>query len=110
MLNKDLTFKQLEKKTLDLVERFKQVEQKEWGIEGCMIELSKQVGELSRCVMKMEKYYFAQKGETNLEEIGDELSDILFMIIRIAKHYNIDLEKAHLKAIDDANKYLEKNF
>ena len=39
------------------------------------------------------------------EKIADELSDVLFMIIRIADHYKIDLEKEHLKQLDMALKH-----
>ena len=42
-------------------------------------------------------------------EIANELSDILFMVIRIANHYKIDLEKAHLKELNLALKSLKKD-
>jgi NTP pyrophosphatase (non-canonical NTP hydrolase) len=102
-----LPFQEVLEKTVAVIRAFKKVEQKPWGVEGSMIELSKQVGELSRHVMTFEGYY--PKGreslleyQTSKEKIADELSDILFMVIRIAEHYKIDLEKEHLKALDDA--------
>ena len=42
--------------------RFEKVEGKPWGVNGAMIELSKQVGDLSKCIMLKEEYY-AYKGE-----------------------------------------------
>ncbi|MFA5022305.1 MAG: hypothetical protein WC508_04470 [Patescibacteria group bacterium] len=104
----DLTFKELVHKTTDVIEAFQKVEQRQWGIEGNMIELIKQVGELGKNVMMLENYYLADRKNNpsyNLAskaEIGNELSDILFMIIRIANHYGVDLEKAHLKELDIA--------
>jgi NTP pyrophosphatase (non-canonical NTP hydrolase) len=99
-------------KTREIVKRFEKIEGKPWGIEGSMIELGKQIGDLSSLVMSQEGFYPSKRGEDNLkykaskEKIGDELADILFIIIRLADLYNIDLEKAHYKALENANKYL----
>jgi len=104
----DLTFKEVVRKTTEIIEAFQKVEQRDWGIEGNMIELMKQVGELGKNVMVLEKYYLAKREEdpnynkASKAEIGNELSDILFMTIRIANHYGIDLEEAHLKELDIA--------
>lgn len=102
------TFQQIIEKTNTVITAFQKVEQRDWGIEGNMIELMKQVGELSKNVMMVEKYYLAERMDNpnystvSVEKIGDELSDILFMVIRIANHYQIDLEKAHMEALDRA--------
>ncbi len=104
----ELTFQEVVEKTNEVIEAFQKVEQRNWGVEGNMIELMKQVGQLSKNVMVFEKYYLAERMEdpnynkASKDEIGNELSDILFMIIRIANHYEIDLEKAHMKELDIA--------
>jgi len=109
----DLTFKEVVQKTNEVIEAFQKVEQRDWGVEGNMIELMKQVGQLSQNVMVFEKYYLAKRNENpnynkaSKDEIGNELSDILFMIIRIANHYDIDLESAHLKELELALKSLK---
>lgn len=109
----DLTFKEVVHKTNEVIEAFQKVEQRDWGVEGNMIELMKQVGQLSQNVMVLEKYYLAKRDENpnynkaSKDEIGNELSDILFMIIRIANHYDIDLESAHLKELELALKSLK---
>lgn len=78
-----------------------------------MIELSKQVGDLAALVMVREKYYFRDKAKENSkyfspkEKIADELSDLLFMVIRISEYYKIDLEEAHLEALDSAYRDLK---
>ncbi|MFA6099058.1 MAG: MazG-like family protein [Patescibacteria group bacterium] len=105
-----LTFQEVIEKTVTVIKAFEKVEQKPWGIEGSMIELSKQVGDLAKQVMAYEKFYLAGREsqpeyQASKEKIADELADILFMVIRIAEHYKIDLEKEHLKALDDAMKH-----
>lgn len=102
----DLTFKELIQKTNEVIKVFQKVEQRDWGIEGNMIELTKQVGDLAKNVMMLENYYLAKRKEddnynkASKDKIADELSDILVSIIRIANHYKIDLEKAHLKELE----------
>lgn len=109
-----LTFQEVIEKTEVVVRAFKKVEQKPWGIEGNMIELAKQVGDLAKNVMTYEQYYLASRAstpeyQTSKEKIADELSDLLFMVIRIANHYQIDLEQAHLKMFDEAMRYPSMN-
>ena len=41
--------------------------------------------------------------------LADELSDILFMIIRISNYYKIDLEKSHLNELKIAKEWFESN-
>jgi len=109
-----ITFKEIIQKTQEVIDTFKQVEQRPWGIEGNMIELTKQVGELAKNVMVLETYYLADRksdpnyNKASKDEIGNELSDILFMIIRIANHYHIDLEQAHMRELELAKKSLEE--
>lgn len=80
-----------------IITRFEKIEGRPWGAEGAVIELTKQVGQLSALVMNREGYYFegrekddAKYTATN-EKIGDELADILIAVVRIARHYEIDL-------------------
>lgn len=102
----DITFKEIVKKTNEVIAAFQKVEPRDWGIEGNMIELAKQAGELGKNVMMLENYYLAARQDNpnyntaSKEQIGNELSDIFFVLVRIANHYGIDLEKAHLKELD----------
>ena len=96
------TFKQVVERSVEVIREFEKVEKRKWGIEGATIALQKQVGELAKQVMSFEGYYLPGRDDspeyaTSKDRIADELSDILFMVIRIADHYNIDLEKEHLK-------------
>jgi NTP pyrophosphatase (non-canonical NTP hydrolase) len=91
-----------------VIHRFEKIEGKPWGVEGAMMELSKQVGELAKMVMGYERYYFPNRDQLNpqyavsREKIGDELADILYAIIRIADHYQIDLIDSHTRACAEA--------
>ena len=104
-----MTFREAIELYRDVYKRFEKVEYKHWGINGAMIELSKQVGDLSKWVMVKEQYY-AMDGKIpdNINEhIGDELVDIFGQIIRIADYYGIDLEQAHYKARDSERECLK---
>jgi len=98
------TFQEIINKTTELINKFKEIEKRNWGVEATMIELSKQVGELSKNIMAFEGYYIPARDskpeyQTSKEKIADELFDIIFCIIRIADHYKIDLEKEYLKQL-----------
>lgn len=108
----ELSFKQAIKLAENVIERFEKIEEKKWGVEGAMIEMQKQVGELAKLIMVSEKYYFSNRDkekqyESTKEKIGDELADIFYAIIRIAKYYDIDLEEAHILAREDEDKFLK---
>jgi len=109
-MNNSLTFQEVVEKSLEVIRKFEEVEKRKWGAEGATIELSKQVGELAKNIMMFEGYYMAGRDnlpeyKTSKDKISDELSDILFMIIRIADYYKIDLEKEHLKQLSIALKH-----
>lgn len=105
------SFEEQFEKTRKLYKLFETVEQKPWGVEGSMIELSKQVGDLSKRIMVAEKYYIkAREGnpeyDASKEKIADELFDIWFCLVRIADYYQINLEEA----IDKIVQYENDNF
>jgi len=107
-----MTFKEAISLARSIIKRFEKIEGKPWKIDGSMIELSKQIGDLSKLVMSYEGYYPKNRGVQDKqylatkEKIADELADLLFMTIRIADYYGIDLEKAHIKARKGEDKYL----
>lgn len=110
----DLSFNDIIKNTLFVFDKFNQRQQKKWTIESSIIELSKQVGDLSKRVMMYEKYYLSDREEspfykTGKKEIGDELSDILYCVIIIAYLYKINLQQAHIQALREALVDLDEN-
>lgn len=97
------TFHDLIAMTRTVISAFERVTPRPWTIETSMLELSKQVGDLAKHIMVMERYYLPDRDQrpdyqTTIDDIGDELADILYCLIRIADHYQIDLEAAHIRA------------
>lgn len=112
-MEKEITFKEAILQAERIIERFEKIEGKPWKAEGAMIELSKQVGELAKLVMTKEKYYFQEREKIDAqylatkEKIADELADVLYAVIRIARHYKIDLLEAHIKARQSEDAFLK---
>jgi len=108
-----MEFKEAVILTENIIKRFEKIEGKPWGAEGSLIELQKQVGELSKLIMVNENYYFPSRDQidkqykVSKEKIEDELADILCAVIRLAKHYKIDLEKAHIEARKKEDNFLK---
>jgi len=114
MNNKKYTFQELIEITRKVIKEFDKAEQRPWGIEAIIIELVKQIGDLTKHIMMFEKYYLKRREnepyyKTTKEDIADELADILYCLIRVAEHYGIDLEEAHLKTRRSELKSLGKN-
>jgi hypothetical protein len=91
------TFQELIQQTQAAIDEFEKIEQRPWGIEGTMIELSKQVGDLAKRVMVAEKYYLKNREnsteyDASKEKIADELYDLWYCVVRITDYYQIDLE------------------
>jgi NTP pyrophosphatase (non-canonical NTP hydrolase) len=114
-MKKDISFKEAIDQIKSIIKRFEKIEGKKWGIDGSMTELSKQVGDLAQLVMAYENYYPKFRGKENeryhatKSKIADELLDIIFMTVRIADIYEIDLTKAHRDFIKHADKYLRSH-
>lgn len=105
------TFQEMIEVTRVVMRAFEAAEQRPWTIETTMIELMKQTGDLARHVMMAEQYYLPDRAEapeyaTTPQDIGNELADILYCVIRVAEHYHIDIERAHLEARRNELRYL----
>jgi len=105
---------ELIKYTNEIIKEFEKREQKKWTPEIMITELTKQMGEVSKQIMMLEKNYIPQRKNYpeyaySKEKLADELSDILFMIIRISNYYKIDLEKSHLNELKIAKEWFESN-
>lgn len=110
-MNKEHTFQELIEMTRKVITAFDRVEQRPWTIEVTTVELMKQVGDLAKHIMMIEQYYLPDRAnhlnyQTSVEDIGDELADILYCLIRVAEHYHIDLETAHVQARRKEMRYI----
>ena len=107
------TFDNAIKEIRKSITRFQKIEGKPWGVEGSVIELAKQVGQLSALVMNREGYYYPDREKTKseydstTERIADELADIMFAVVRIADHYKIDLVETNAKTRKDEDTFLK---
>lgn len=110
-----MDFSQAVKETKRLTDLFEtRIELKNWDIMAMVIELTAEVGDLADSIMMHEGYRPLRVGDKI--DIQDDIVDILFMIIRIANHYEIDLGKAYryliqevdAKFSDPNNPYLKK--
>lgn len=85
---------------------FEERERRVWTVETVVIELAKQVGDLARTVMAREQYYLADRDQQPAydganAQIGNELADVLYCVMRLADHYGVELEGAYLAARTD---------
>ena len=102
------TFVEMQEVYEQIVRRFSKIELQEWKAEGAMIELSKQVGELAKQVMIKEKYYALTDEVPEVDgRLENEMADVIAQVMRLAMHYNIDLEKAFVEAREDEDRYLK---
>ena len=96
------------------IKRFEKIEGRPWGAEGAVIELAKQVGDLSALIMTKEGYYFNNRDEysdkysSKIDDIADELADITFAVTRLANHYNIDVLEATKKAAKEDERWFKE--
>lgn len=110
---KDYSTKQILEITGNVTKELEKVENRNWGIEGTFIELTKQVGTLGMRIMMFEKYYAKSRLEdpkykTDIGMIGDELADIILMVARLARLYKINLGEAYLKMLRDTMDWMGK--
>ena len=101
------TFREMQDMYREVVKRFRKIELQEWKAEGTMIELSKQVGELSKQVMLKEKYYaYTEDTAVVNAKLGNEMADVIAQVMRLSDYYGIDLEQAFIAAREDEDQYL----
>ena len=62
----DQTFEEAINEIRKSINRFQKIEGKPWGVEGAVIELVKQVGQLSALVMNREGYYFSDRDKMDV--------------------------------------------
>jgi len=98
-----MAVEELKPKVRKFLERFSSVEPKRWSIEGSIMELATEVGDLTELVLRKE--YYKKNIYDDLDyQIRDELADILFILINIADLYDINIDSSFeemLGSLDD---------
>lgn len=96
----------LRAKAMELMNKIAEVEPSRWTAEGSVLELVRQVGDLSELTLKR-KFYESRGSDKNFDgEIADELVDILLIILYLADQYKLDLDKSLKTALENLDKKL----
>lgn len=90
--------------TRDITHLFDEIVGK-WDINVMVTELVGEVGTLADSIMIQEKKRPPRNGDSI--DLEDDIVDILFMLIRIADHYDIDIESAYAKMIKQTRRKLD---
>lgn len=77
----------------------------EWDIPVMLTELTGEVGTLADSIMIKEGYRHPRNEEHI--DLEDDIVDVLFMLIRIADHYHINLENSYKEMIHHTREKLE---
>ena len=92
--------------TRELMALFKQVEPREWDATAMATELNAETGTLSDTIMIKEGYRHLRPGTTL--DLEDDIVDVMFMLIRIALHYDIDIEAAYRQMVEETRAKIKK--
>ncbi len=77
----------------------------EWDISVMLTELTGEVGTLADSIM-IEQGHRKPRNDDPID-LEDDIVDVMFMLIRIADHYGINLENAYKKMIYHTREKLE---
>lgn len=98
------SFEDLITKTVEINSRFKT----EFGNHGRVLSLVSEVGELADAILEYDGS--KEKGTRNpkgKDEIADALADLLYNLILVAQHYNVDLSKEYEKVLKNVEERLK---
>ena len=103
----------LEKLTEDVKQIYQEYEKtgtRPWTYETAAIDLSYQVGSLSKLLLQLrgDRYTTEDKSELT-SKVSDELADILAEVLFIASELDIDLNEAWNKMLESDNQKISKN-
>lgn len=102
MKNPVLTLNQAVKETIKVASKIPN--KKRWSVYNNFAAMVEEVGELGNAIQVTEGFKSKKRKRS---EIADSLCDILYELFRIAKWYNVDLDKEYLlvlKQIDNRRK------
>jgi len=86
--------------SITVLDGFKRIEPRDWGVEGTLLELGTEIGSLGRALTIWENY---RHGYKSRHQLADELSDILFVLIKLIDDMNITVKDSlTLKRIESS--------
>lgn len=84
----EINIAKLVETSLPVLEGFKRIEPRQWGLDGTFLELNTEIGALGRVLTIWENYRHGRKSRHNL---ADELSDIFFVLVKIIQETNTSI-------------------
>lgn len=87
----NLNVAHLEKLSVPVMRGFSHVEPRKWDTQAILLELTTEIGSLGRALTIWENF---RHGRRSKHQLLDELSDVLFVLIRLAHELKIQLPSA----------------
>lgn len=100
-----MDFKEMRRKTLEVLEKLYSSEAKKWSIETRFMDLIEEVGELANAVLVKQGH---KPWKRKKSDLGDSFADVLFDLIVLAEEMGIDLEKEYEKMVKSLEERIEK--
>jgi len=101
-----MKFSELSTRALKIHELFKKRETKKWGKKDIMLGLVGDVGDLAKLVLAHEGIRVIPDQQKKLEH---ELSDCLWSLLILAHEYNVTLDEAFLRTMDELEEKIGLN-
>lgn len=92
-----MEIKKLQEKSVEAVKQRLSINQIPLNDELLTIHLMEEAGELAQQIMNKK----LKRREIDLQNLGEEISDCMILLMNLAKIHNIDLEKAVLDKIKE---------
>ena len=99
-MNNKITLQEIIDRTVALHKAFRKTEIRPWNIDIYAVELLAEAGTLADSIMIKEGYRKLRSGQ--VIDLEDDICDVIFVLLMIAHHYEINVEQAYLSMIDSA--------
>ena len=96
--NSNTTLNHYKKETKAVAEKIKN---ENWTIHTRFVELVEEVGELANAIQTEEGFKSKKRKKS---DVTNSVCDILFELMMIADHYNIDLDTEYLAVLEEIDK------
>jgi NTP pyrophosphatase (non-canonical NTP hydrolase) len=93
-ISKKLTFQEAQELTDKLVQQLGGY----WPPLGMLAAITEEVGELAREINALENIKKKKPTEAK-KDLGEELADVIYGVVCVANHYNIDLGESYQKIL-----------